>query len=125
MKKLIRNKIELLIILFTFIIVGVFIIVVTKKIYAYQSIYNVLPENSIIVGNDIFEGYVGPNSLSNAAINYYKQTFNKDIFVYKYSGLDQNNQPIWSKYSSDELSYVELTQDEIERIELHIRDIYK
>lgn len=124
MKRLIKNKMELLIIIFTLIIVGIFIVVLTKTMYAYQSIYNVLPENSIIIGNTVFEGYVGPNSMANAAIDYYKETENKDILVYKYNGLDEDDNPIWSKYSSEKLSYVELTKEEIKKVEDVVKDIY-
>ena len=108
-----NKKIKILFIIIL-IIVGIYYI---EESYSYQTLYDVLPENIIMIGNDIYEGYVNPNFIANSAIKHYKETNNKDIKVFKYSGLDINGNAIWGKYSDEKNSYVEVDKQELKDIE--------
>lgn len=115
MIKLLKDKWHIIIVILNFLFVGIIVLGVLSKSFAFKTIYEKLPENSIIVGDKIFENYVGPTDISNAAIDYYKRTGEIPKF-YKYNGLDIEGIPIWSKYSDKDLSYVEL--DDIEKKEI-------
>lgn len=92
--------------------------------FSTQSLYDLLPENIILIGNDVYEGYVNPNFIANSAINSYKETNNKDVKVYKYSGLDTSGNPIWGKYSSEDNSYIQIEKTELEEIENILNEKY-
>ena len=105
------------IIIFVIIILIVLGITSIKESFSSQSLYDALPENIILIGTDVYEGYVNPNFIANSAIKYYKETNNKDMKVFKYSGLDINGNPIWGKYSSETNSYIEIGKTELEELE--------
>lgn len=123
MKNILRNKnIIIVIILIILIIVTIFLI---KKSYSFQTIYDILPENSIIVGDKVFEGEINPNYIANEAINYYIKTNDENVKIYKYNGLDNNGYPIWGTYSDETNSYVEIPSEEIEVIEEILKNKYE
>ena len=114
MEKIKNKKIIFIIISIAFFIT---ISLFMNKSYSFQTIYDIIPENSIIVGNEVFNGDINPNYIANAAINYYIENNNETVRIYKYSGLDKNNEPIWGTYSDETNSYIELTKDEIKILE--------
>lgn len=124
MIKLLKNKTHVIIVILNFIFMGFVTFGVLSKSFAFETIYEVLPENSIIVGDTIFKDYVGPTAISNAAIDYYKRTGETAKF-YKYNGLDSSGKPIWSKYNDETLSYVELNDNERVELENRLKEIYK
>lgn len=113
----IKNKKSRIILISIPLFIFIVMVYILKKSYSHENIYDWLGENTIIVGNEIFKGNVNPNSIANAAIDYYIESENENIKIYKYSGLDENNVPIWGTYSDETNSYIEISSEEIKIIE--------
>ena len=109
------NNKHIVIILSTIIVVIIYALI-TNKSYSYSDL-DTLTDNSIIVGEKIFNGYVNPNKIMLAAVDYYDSHKDKNVIVYKYNGKDIYGNSIWGKYDSKEDCYVELTEEEKKLIE--------
>lgn len=111
------NKKNKIMILFLLLLVLFGINLIIDKTYSYQSLYDAIPENSIIIGEEVYTGFVNPNIIANSAIKTYKNTKDKNIKIYKYSGLDENGIPIWGTYSDEANGYIEVSNEEIKKLE--------
>ena len=119
-----NKKLKLLIL--SLIVILLFIIkLMIDKTYSYQNLYDILPENSIIIGEEVFSGSVNPNTIGNAAIKTYKNTLEKNVKIYKYSGLDEKDNPIWGTYNDEYNGYIEVNSEEIKKLEELLNKKYK
>lgn len=109
-----------LIVLSIIIVIIIYVLVINKS-YSYSD-FETLTDNSIIVGEKIFNGYVNPNKIMLAAVDYYDSYKDKNVVVYKYNGKDIYGNPIWGKYDSEKDCYVELTEEEKRVIEQKLKE---
>lgn len=72
-------------------------------------------EGQILVGNDLYDGYVNPNQIISSSINYYIDTNDQQSFkIYQYQGL--NN---WLVYKDSERKFVSMSETNISDLELN------
>ena len=112
-----NNKYKILFLSVTIILIGC--ILIKNKSYSYPD-NSSLTDNSIIVGEKIFNGYVNPNKIMLAAVEYYDNYKDENVIVYKYNGKDIYGNNIWGKYDSEKDCYIELTDEEKKAIEQRI-----
>lgn len=106
------------IILLTIIII-LFILFLNKS-YGYD-IAN-LKDGDLLIGNDIYDKHISPNKLISSSINYYKETKEKPIVVYKYSEtIDSENN--WL-YLNELGEYEKISEENLIKLEIN-RIIHK
>ena len=104
-----KKKVIILIIFF------LLITMVLKVSYSYNN--EDLNENDILIGNDVYSGYISPNDIVNSALNYYIETNDRDglkTFKVKDKELNKIN---W-EYLVDDFKYEKLDTNEINKLEI-------
>jgi len=71
-------------------------------------------KGQVLVGYDLYDGYINPNDLITSALNYYIETEDSETFkIYKYQDIDN-----WLSYDDSERKFVSLEKPDINNLEL-------
>ena len=107
------------IILSIIILMVVFISLIISNSFSYE--YNDLTVGDILIGDDIYNGYISPNQIINSSINYYINSKDEEpIKLYKYNGkttLDNDEEHKWL-FLQNNNQYAELSQDGVNKLEI-------
>lgn len=111
MKKKVIIMLSIIFLIFLFLLTAI----ILKVSYSYND--EELKENDILIGNDIYSGYISPNDIVNSALKYYIETQDKEgLKTFKVKNKELNKVD-W-EYLVDDFKYEKLNNDEINKLEI-------
>ena len=96
-------------------IIIVFILSIKNTTYGYKT--EDLQKGDILIGDEIYNGYINPNQIVSSAINHYMKWKNERLTIYKYDGKDLIDDHKWL-FLQDNNEYAELSEEGINELEI-------